>query len=974
MAQFEEYLEKKKQDDLIGFQVEEEQKLNLTKPQFEVGMDDEQLENYFNERRDRTTFRERSAYYFKDSRLLASKAKRYFAIGDGKGNVEEFASDHAYRSAKKRKKSADAAGKAFAKAAKLTNRYHGKKYKDHYELYERREEIMRLRLEGMLAAAEVKATSKENEIYRKCKARLSCLTVLHDQLFNLGGMARKIGDQKAVKKFSNRVRDIEKEIEETKLEMRQNFPSAEQAWKEANGFNGEVTKKEFRDAKKIVADITVRELIAQKMYKTMLTQNQGNTFPAQTVRLDRAGQPINAAEQRKLEWNERYRKAVGNNDEETKTRMTQEALDRIDRQYKFPDPETGNILESFKSNPGEMYEICFNAAPFLAEEKNKEGSPVQIRMQQDPVFRAKVALIEGLAKEMRTALRNAGIKPSDGKLSGEDLNEHEEEMPPLTTLYNDLFHAMNGKEAYWKEDIAKTLPTVDTKEQKKAKLKQTQEEVNENVTETEMKVLTEMSEAEKVQKNEEYRQIVANLHLEHDLSRTLGVMLRPVHFDKNGKPVSETDRKNKEQNDRWINAWVEKENETEEEKQKREDTKAEIVTRGMDHFFDGFEPFPEPEKLQAWLEKSLSERPFEFINLQSRATAFSEMAAVYPPMQQYHDTHPEFRKKLEILNTVTNNMMPYLNAYHGIKRVDGNLVLMEGGEQEYWRQQYEDNQDFETFREQYQGAYQNEALDPLIEEDKKKAETEKKRQKRELAKFQKKNPNFTQEDYRLYLAYNESIGMMTGDEVTASAERITEKLRGENPNAPRVDISRDYGSILKAVHYESGKPATMQDLLNEKYNKEWLKACEDGDMEKQQRMISAELPRMLEGVSFPKPENLEVWLQRMLAERPEKLFELVRKGLSIEGLKTRYPFVAEYENDHKEFRDRHEMLRSITLVLIPYMKKNHGLGIGSDSRKKAALLDQNSPEMQDQDMLEEQLSTMKSTYKEIYDRVMNDAG
>jgi hypothetical protein len=44
---------------------------------------------------------------------------------------------------------------------------------------------MRIRLEGMIAAAKVKSTSEKNANYRIAKAKLSCLTILLDQAKHL---------------------------------------------------------------------------------------------------------------------------------------------------------------------------------------------------------------------------------------------------------------------------------------------------------------------------------------------------------------------------------------------------------------------------------------------------------------------------------------------------------------------------------------------------------------------------------------------------------------------------------------------------------------------------------------------------------------------------------------------------------------------------------------------------------------------
>ena len=52
------------------------------------------------------------------------------------------------------------------------------------DFYKFRASIMQERLEGMIEAAKVKATSEDDEKYRISKAKLSCLTILRDQVRN----------------------------------------------------------------------------------------------------------------------------------------------------------------------------------------------------------------------------------------------------------------------------------------------------------------------------------------------------------------------------------------------------------------------------------------------------------------------------------------------------------------------------------------------------------------------------------------------------------------------------------------------------------------------------------------------------------------------------------------------------------------------------------------------------------------------
>ena len=79
MAQFENYLERKKQNQEMQYRWDQEEK-ELPKQKYEVGMDSYDLVDYYENRMEQTAFAERTKYYFEDAGLLASKSKRYFNI------------------------------------------------------------------------------------------------------------------------------------------------------------------------------------------------------------------------------------------------------------------------------------------------------------------------------------------------------------------------------------------------------------------------------------------------------------------------------------------------------------------------------------------------------------------------------------------------------------------------------------------------------------------------------------------------------------------------------------------------------------------------------------------------------------------------------------------------------------------------------------------------------------------------------
>ena len=120
------------------------------------------------------------------------------------------------------------ASKAFGKAATAARKLEQCKNLPVSALYGKREEIMRLRMEGMLKAAEVKAQSAKHEQYLKSKAKLSCLSILMDQLEEMQKEAKSQMEDAEERKLSAKHRSLSKELEAVRAEVERTLPPIEQ--------------------------------------------------------------------------------------------------------------------------------------------------------------------------------------------------------------------------------------------------------------------------------------------------------------------------------------------------------------------------------------------------------------------------------------------------------------------------------------------------------------------------------------------------------------------------------------------------------------------------------------------------------------------------------------------------------------------------------------------------------------------------
>ena len=137
--------------------------------------------------------------------------------------ADKFGTHRAY----KRRRAAGNASDYFKKAEKLAQGF-DEKGKTPLQIYEHREKMLRLRLEGRLEAAEAKAKSSDHEKYLKGKATLSCLMILKDQLVHLKG--EKGLDKKSIRKFENKEKSLDREIDTARNYLQRVAPSSIELW------------------------------------------------------------------------------------------------------------------------------------------------------------------------------------------------------------------------------------------------------------------------------------------------------------------------------------------------------------------------------------------------------------------------------------------------------------------------------------------------------------------------------------------------------------------------------------------------------------------------------------------------------------------------------------------------------------------------------------------------------------------------
>lgn len=376
----------------------------------------EELKEHFLERQNEGDIKARTKYYFEEDGLMTAKATRYRNLATRGVDLTEYSQKYNNHSASKRRKSARKAADSFDKVARLEKRYAGEKV-DSVNQLKHKEEIIRARLEGMQNAAEVKSRSKENEAYRKLKAKVSCLTILKEQADSIYKNERK---EDLKQKLNIEISRIENELQKAQDDITKLIPPVTKQWEKANGIpdqvaaNLKIYKRKNPAMKMESAEILMRmkaiskettqpgcmkaldDLETNGMYPGYKADSKDLTRFLQVgfipVLRDKNGLPLNAAEQKKADHNKDWLDALSKGDVEKKNKVLMETFKNFERIHIPSERELRQkgVLYYLKNNPSDFYAIQIMT---LTYDKLKKLDPFAKQYMDDhPEFLKKVNL------------------------------------------------------------------------------------------------------------------------------------------------------------------------------------------------------------------------------------------------------------------------------------------------------------------------------------------------------------------------------------------------------------------------------------------------------------------------------------------------------------------------------------------------------------------------------------------------------
>ena len=641
------------------------------------GYVEEQMQNRFAE----STFEERTKYYFEDTKYTTAKMKRYYALAaDENFKLDEHAETYTNTSAKKRRDRAHDAANLFNEVRKKEESLKKELNKgkmSNLRLYWKRDEIMRIRMEAMINAAKVKATSEKNEKYRIAKAKLTCFNVLLDQ-------AKNLQNDESKKDFAAIQRNLSKEIKNARAELEKYGYKTEEKWKDKLGLNDpellENTQKRYNNKNIKLEDVQLLHIInsvskehldpavqqasalSEKNYGWADSQRCDSVLSMMySIRRDKNGVPIDKEELKKVEWNKNWVAAYKDKSkEDERIKLIMESYNDL-MKIPIPTPEElqkNGALYYLKKDPLRYCEMMRKIGSI--DHIKKQIPFAESYLKEIGMWKEKQAAMSAftmaIGKELRVyssiELQNTRYVIKHGTKSKEELEEERiEAKDELDTAYEEY------KKHY---KLYKDQVNHNQEKSYKDALKKAEENKNTLFGKEQYEMYRQVREASRIKNCPLYNGLYGRSHQKIGSNTTLeryaGSVLRAVKFDDNWEPITDQDKEAHEWNIKFLKN-VDTYLFTKEEDKKKESEKIlyEMIDKEYKEFFEGQLKLPSPEELRRDIVEPLknnqpmnSERIEELIgDIKSlymtslKVLSFGDVLKPLPFMKNYLAENPQ---------------------------------------------------------------------------------------------------------------------------------------------------------------------------------------------------------------------------------------------------------------------------------------------------------------------------------------------
>ncbi len=682
MNQFAEYQKLRQNEQTRNAFIDQQKTRGLAqKKQFggDFPLDFDTVQTQAEERAEQTNFAVQSEYYFQNADLLDAKVERYRRLqNDESGAVQEYAKQHSYRSANKRKKRAKKAANHFEQAAKLSRSVDESTLQP-MEVYQHRKEIMQLRMAAMEEAAKAKATSKKNEAYRISKAKYSCLMVLRRQLNELKKKKGQNPDS-----IAREEQELERNIASALRNMQKSIPSAESRWEEEHSDKTGMFSKAKLDAsyqenhqkqpaftkednKLFLKLSNVNDSWFNDLQNGFETIKQGGAYnwkPGDESRIlgnflrpvyrDKNGMPLNEAERQKDAWNHRVVDILSSKERtKEKDQLIQENFDRI-MKYEFPTPQQiqeKGLAFFVQKDPAKYFELT--RCVLTIDNVLGWDPTAQKYYDEHPEFVQKHNALALLADQVKNILSY-----EHSICSSKDSKQHfvvdtgEREEVDKESFYQDYQTELDRIPKV--KQMMKTNPAIAGSSILKIWEAQKYSRIYDD---PELQASVERARAKKV-----FRGTGETV----ELSRGYATILRDHMYDKQGRPQGKDSDKNHAWNLKWVKAVEDEDFETQKE----------MVEEELPKMADPGFKIPAPEEVTPeWIQHLIKKDFKQYISYKRKALAFSNLIKANKPAKEYLNQHPDLDAQMDAMTDLINTIDAYTKGTTCVDfQVGGNTV------------------------------------------------------------------------------------------------------------------------------------------------------------------------------------------------------------------------------------------------------------------------------------------------------------
>jgi hypothetical protein len=691
------------------------------------------------------------------------------------------------------------------------------------------------------------------------------------------------------------------------------------------------------------------------------------------VHYDEKGIPASKRDRENHAWNLTWFKAIEAGDTDKQKEMLDADLPHMLDNMQVPEPEMIEkwIETEVKKNPAEM--ISAIEKFLLFDNMRKTFPEIQDYLDEHPLFNEKIELCGRLTIIFNNYMKEKFGCDDQGNLKDEKSVKMNKVVGATMKEGSRAFYAEKYRDIHEAEALRTDKPVLPSEDEiyaERMRLMQKNIKMDDQgypLYKKHNDVYSVYSDKRLIDK---YKKAVKNGHIPKEktskgkeLSGAPGALLRMVHYDNMGNPIGEQDCINMLWNNNVMAAFEKGDT----------DTLTTMINDEFPNLFEGLK-IPAPSRMasiywfESWFENEFRPDAEKWFDVQRRQASLKSLIKANPKAKKLYEADKQLQSTEKAFNALMKQVSMYLKYRHRLdieQQGENKVMKPEGGvlippkgkwKNDAAKQAFIDKKNAQKEKEALKDEQYKKDMEPLLKDYKasfdqipdsnqnKYVENEDPKE-RLFRRINKQDPKYTRQSHRIAMEYKRYLNIgKTNPLMTELYQRGVKKKNYSSGTS----IDRDAAAGMKFVNYDADyNPISEQDKKNHEWNKKWLKAWEDDDMQVKDEMMAEMLPDLYERMPLP-PEPTEEELKDMLEEDFTKApcqsyldklekwalstvekdpieFSLTAKvGLSSDQIRRKMPGVQKFLDDNQRLKNKSDVLDSATNFINAYiMGKYH---------------------------------------------------